>query len=86
MPRIKSAKKALRQNIRRREKNLQRTKTMKDLIKQISFFVSEKKKEEALKLLPQVYKAIDKSAKIGLLKKNTASRKKSGLARLINKI
>ncbi len=39
--------------------------------------LSEKKTEEAKKLLPQVYKFLDKAAKTGLIKKNTASRKKS---------
>lgn len=59
---------------------------MKDLIRQISHLILEKKKEEALNLLSLAYKTIDKAAKTGVLKKNTASRKKSRLAKLINKI
>jgi len=47
--------------------------------------VSEKKIEEAKKLLPQVYKVLDKAAKTKLIKKNTASRKKSRIAKLIAK-
>jgi len=42
--------------------------------------------EEAKKLLPKVYELLDKAAKIGLIKKNTASRKKSRMARLISRI
>ena len=42
--------------------------------------------EEALKLLPEIYKAIDKTAKRGVIKKNTASRKKSRLTKAIQKI
>jgi small subunit ribosomal protein S20 len=59
---------------------------MKSLVKQIRELVRAKKKEEALKLLPQVYKAIDKAAKRGVIKKNTASRKKSRLMKAISKI
>ena len=37
------------------------------------------------KLIPQLYKALDKTAKVGIIKKNNASRKKSRIAKLINK-
>jgi len=57
---------------------------MKSLIKQIRGLISSKKKEEALKLLSQVYSAIDKAAKRGVIKKNTAARKKSRLSKAIN--
>ncbi|MBL7154990.1 MAG: 30S ribosomal protein S20 [Candidatus Portnoybacteria bacterium] len=86
MPITKSAKKALRQSRQRRLFNLRRTKKMKSLIKQVRDLLKEKKKEEALKILPQVYKAIDKAAKRGVIKKNTASRKKSRLTKAIEKI
>jgi small subunit ribosomal protein S20 len=59
---------------------------MKSLVKQIRELVRAKKKEEALKLLPQVYKAIDKAAKRGVIKKNTAARKKSRLTKAISKL
>ena len=58
---------------------------MKNLIKRVRFLVSEKKNEEAKKLIPQLYKIIDKSAKTGVIKKNTGSRKKSRITRLIEK-
>ena len=86
MPITKSAKKALRQNVKRKARNLVYKKKMKDLIKKVRSFVSEKKIEEAKKLLPQVYKILDKSAKVGVIKKNTADRKKSRLTKLVNKI
>lgn len=86
MPNTRSAKKALRQNKKRRIRNLQRLKTMRRLIKQIRRFALEGKKEEAEKLLPQAYKAIDKSARVNVIKKNTAARKKSRLMKLISKI
>ncbi len=85
MPITKSAKKALRQNVRRKARNLVYKKKIKDLIKKIRSLVLEKKIEEAKKLLPEIYKILDKSAKIGLIKKNTASRRKSRITKLVNK-
>lgn len=85
MPITKSAKKALRQNIRRKKRNVQKKKNFKDLIKRAKFLVSQKKAEEAKKILPQIYKALDKAAKTGVIKKNTAARKKSRITVFINK-
>jgi len=85
MPITKSAKKALRQSLRRRIKNLRNKEKIKSLIKQVRNFVSQKKIEEAQKLLPRVYKILDKAAKTGLIKKNTAARKKSRIAKAILK-
>jgi len=86
MPVIKSAKKALRQSRQRRLFNLRRSKKMKTLIKEVRDLIKDKKKAEALKILPKAYQAIDKAAKQGLIKKNTASRKKSRLTKAISKI
>jgi small subunit ribosomal protein S20 len=86
MPITKSAKKALKQSRRRRLFNLRRSKKMKMLVKQIRGLIKEKKKKEAIELLPSVYQAIDKAAKRGVIKKNTASRKKSRLIKAIEKI
>jgi small subunit ribosomal protein S20 len=85
MPVTKSAKKALRQNVKRRARNIRRKKKVKSLIKEVKRLVSQDKAEEAKKLLPQIYKALDKTAKVGIIKKNTASRKKSRITTLINK-
>ena len=85
MPITKSAKKALRQSERKRVRNLQKRRKLKNLLKEVKFLLSEKKTEEAKKLLPQVYKFLDKAAKTGLIKKNTASRKKSRITKLITK-
>jgi len=81
----KSAKKALRQSERRNIMNAQRKKKVKNLIKEANVLISEKKNEEAKKLLPQIYKALDKTAKKNTIKKNTASRKKSRLTKMINR-
>ena len=85
MPIKKSAKKALRQSERRRIRNLQRKRKIKNLLKEIRNLVSQKKIEETKKLLPQVYKILDKAAKTGLIKENTAARKKSRITSFITK-
>lgn len=72
----KSAKKALRQTERRKARNLIYKNKLKNLLKEV---------KNSVALLPQVYKALDKAAKIGLIKPNTASRKKSRLAKAIAK-
>lgn len=84
MPIIKSAKKTLRQSLKRRARNLQKKRKLKNLLKEIEVLISEKKIKEARELLPQVYKRLDKSAKAGLIKKNTASRKKARISKLTN--
>lgn len=85
MPIKKSAKKALRQNRKRRIKNLQKKKKIKDLQKRFKKLILEKKFKEAQNLLPQVYKFLDKAAKTGLIKKSAASRRKSRLTKFLLK-
>ena len=82
---IKSAKKAIRQNKRRRVQNLVYKNKIKSLIKEARVLVLAKKTKEAKDLLPAIYKALDKSAKVGVIKKNTASRRKSRMTKLIDR-
>jgi len=84
MPITKSAKKALKQNKKRRSLNLRRLRIMRENIKKIKKLVEENQKEEAKKLLPQTYKSIDKATKRNIIKKNTANRKKSRITKLVN--
>jgi len=86
MPIIKSAKKALKQNRKKRVFNLKRIRKMRSLIKESNILIKDKKKKEALKILPETYKAIDKASKRGVIKKNTANRKKSRLSKAIEGI
>ncbi|KPJ56831.1 hypothetical protein AMJ49_03745 [Parcubacteria bacterium DG_74_2] len=81
----KSAKKALRQNIKRKLRNRRIKTKIKNLIKEVKVLVSQKKIEEAKKLLPSLYKILDKAAKTNLLKKNTVSRKKSRITKAIQR-
>ena len=86
MPITKSAKKALRGSRKKEVFNLRRKRVMKDSIKEIVKLVSIKDKKGAETKLAGAYKSIDKATKRGVIKKNTASRKKSRLAKMINKI
>ncbi len=81
----KSAKKALRQSQKRRVINVRKKEKIKNLVKEVRNLASQKKVEEAKKLLPQLYKILDKAAKTGLIKKNAAGRKKSRLTKLITR-
>lgn len=85
MPITKSAQKALRQNIKRREINLQKKTELKTVIKQFKKLIAENKKEEAKNYLSQVYKKLDKAVKNNLIKKNNSSRLKSRLSKKLAK-
>ncbi len=80
-----SAKRAIRVAERRRVYNLRRIDTMRENVKDIRKLVQAGKAAEAEKKLSETYQAIDKAAKRGVIKKNTASRKKSRLVSLIRK-
>lgn len=81
-----SAKKAIRQNKRRRVHNLFYLDAMKSAVKELKTFVAQKKAKEAKEFLPKVYQALDKAAKAGVIKKNNASRKKSRLTKFVEKV
>ncbi len=85
MPIKKSAKKALRQSIKRQKANLKIKKGFKDSLKKAKEYLSQGKTAEAKKGLPFLYKKIDKAAKAGLIKKNNANRKKARITRAINR-
>ena len=81
MPITSSAKKALRQNKKRKVHNLTYRNKTKTLMKRGLSLAKEGKHEELKGLLPFIYKALDKAAKVGVIKKNTAARRKSLIAR-----
>ncbi len=83
MPITKSAKKALRQNVRRRHRNLKRKAELKAVIKQYKKLIAADEKDKSREFLSQVYKKLDKAAKINLIKKNKAARLKSRLSKLL---
>ena len=83
MPITRSAKKALRQSLRRRTRNLKRKEAYKNVFKRIKKSAAAGKPEEAKQLLPSLYKALDKAAKTHAIAKNKASRLKSRLSRIV---
>lgn len=82
MPLIKSAIKRMRQNTVRQDRRKPVKTYMKTMIRKIEDAVKAGKKDEAVKLLAETYKAIDMAAKRNIIHKNTASRKKSRMAKL----
>lgn len=82
MPITKSAKKALRGSLVKKAMNDRNKKNIKESVKKIEKLVKEKKQVEAKKLLPSAYSIIDKATKRGVIKKNTASRKKARLSKI----
>jgi len=83
MPITSSAKKALRQNRTRRARNLVKKVSYKKAVTGYRKLVTAKKLEEAQKLLPTVFKTLDKAAKTKVIEKNKANRLKSRLVQLI---
>lgn len=82
----KSARKAIRVSKRQKIYNDRRGRVMKDIVKNVRKLILNKKKTEAEKLIASAYQALDKAAKRGVIKKNSASRKKSRLAKALRKI
>ena len=79
MANTSSARKAQKASLAKHVFNVRRTRVMKSSVKDITEAIAGKSKAEAEKMLPAVYKALDKAAKRGVIKPNTASRKKSRL-------
>lgn len=86
MPITKGAEKAHRQSERKRVFNIRRKSTMKDAEKAIQKAVVAGDATKAKELLPTAYKAIDKAAKRGVIKDNTAARKKSRLSARVKSV
>lgn len=75
----KGAKKAHRGSLRKRVFNLRRKDAMNEASKEVRKLVAGGAKADAEKQLAIAYQAIDKAAKRGVIKPNTAARKKSRL-------
>lgn len=85
MPITKGAEKAHRASLRKRVFNVRRNRVMNDVVKQVRTHLKGGDVAAAEAALPTAYKAIDKAAKRGIIKDNTAARKKSRLAAAIKK-
>lgn len=81
-----SAKKAFRSAKRKRVFNLRRKSDIEKLTKEFHRLIVSKDKAEAGKIVPQLYKALDKAAKTDFIKTNTASRLKSRAMLALSKL
>lgn len=82
----KNAKKAHRVSLRRRVANDSRRRTMKEAVKDVRANVANKNEKMTATSLSAAYKALDKAAKSGVIKKGTADRKKARLAKAVAKV
>lgn len=81
----KNAKRAKRVSDRKRVTNDKSRRNMKEAVKTVRKSVTTKSKTAATDLA-SAYKALDKAAKKGVIKKGTADRKKSRLAKALAKV
>lgn len=86
MPITKGAQKAHRASLKKRVFNVRRKNTMNEVVKKLRKHITAGEVKEAEGLMPEASKAIDKAAKRGVIKDNTAARKKSRLAAAIKKV
>lgn len=82
----KSAEKRARQTIKRTERNRFYRTRLKNLSKAVRVAVNDGNKEAALAALKEANKNIHSFVSKGFLKKQTASRRVSRLAKLVNSI
>ena len=86
MPNIKSAIKRVSVIENKTLKNNMIKSEYKTAVRKFEAAVAERNKEEAQKLLVLATKKIDGACSKGVIKQNTASRKKSSLAKKLNAI
>ncbi|MDP2650909.1 MAG: 30S ribosomal protein S20 [bacterium] len=80
MPNTKTAKKALRQSLKRKARNLVKRRQVKAVSKGYNRLVAGADLEGAKEQLKAAYKTLDKAAKTKVITKNKANRLKSKLA------
>ena len=84
MPNIKSAKKRVLKKKKKTARNKSIKSGVKTEIKKFLALVESGDKKAATALFPSTCSAIDCAVSKGVLKKNTAANKKSGLAKKLN--
>ncbi|MFT7184070.1 MAG: small subunit ribosomal protein S20 [Oceanicoccus sp.] len=83
MPIIKSAKKRVKQTLKRQARNYNTRSAMRKAIRNVEEAIKASDPKAAESALQVAYKVIDTAAKKKVIPKNTASRRKSKLARNI---
>ena len=86
MPTTKSAERRVRSSARKHLRNHSVKASLKTLEKTYALLVTAGKKEEAVLAFRSVSSAFDKAAKVGVIHRATADRKKSRLAVRLHKL
>lgn len=81
----KNAKRAQRVSERNRVANDHRRRSLKEAVKDVRKDIANKENKAIKSSLSLAYKALDKAAKSGVIKKGTASRRKARLAKAVAK-
>jgi small subunit ribosomal protein S20 len=84
MPNIKSAIKRTKTNDKRRLRNASQKSALRTAVKSFETAVDSQNVDTAKAALVNAIKKLDKAVTKGLIHKNTANRKKSRLAKLLN--
>lgn len=84
MPNTKSAKKALRASLKKREYNLARKFKIKNSLKNLRKAITTNP-SDYITALSNVYSSLDKAVKGNFIPKNRADRKKSRVAKMVAK-
>lgn len=85
MANINSQKKRNRQNVKRHERNKAVRSSLKTSQKQVHTAVAEGDLDAAAERVREASKALDKASSKGVVHKRTAARRKSRLAREVNR-
>lgn len=85
MPHTSSAKKRLRQNMKRRARNRNVKKEVKTRIKEVLTAAPTATGDQLRDAVRRAVKKLDQAAAKGVVHRNLAARKKSQLAKLLNK-
>ena len=85
MSQTASAKKRIRQNVKRRARNRWRKVQVKDAVKDFHNALQTGKKDKMSDALRICYKKLDQVAASGTIHKNTAARTKARLSKAMNK-
>lgn len=84
MPNIRSAKKRMRQNVKRAERNQAFRSRARTAVRKARQLI-ERGDPSAVEAVQEAAKALDKAASKGVIHKNNAARRKSRLMQALNK-
>ena len=86
MPNIKSSIRSVKTDAERRATNAAKKSAVRTVAKKVEVKVAEGNKAEAEVTLKTASSLLDKAAQDGVISKNAAARKKSKLAKKVNKV